>query len=147
MKRRVGMWACGIVGLLVLATFAAAADTVAPAAVTFTNFRGQAEANIASENYFGGSTLIFTNCAIKSGTSATGTVQGLDGVTVDVAVGSTATNVHYTAAAISAALGTWGATVSVPTNLGIANVQVKVTDGAGSSYTYPWLYFAVKTAM
>lgn len=121
------------------------ADAVEPNMVTFTNFRGQAEASILGSSCFSGSTLLMTNCAIKSGTSATGTVQGLSGVTVDVTIGNTSSNVHYTATVMSTNLGTWYCSVIVPTNaVSQAWVQIKVTDANTNIYIYPWQYFMIR---
>jgi len=123
-----------------------AADTVEPANVTIRNVRGESVSAIASESYYEGSTLMFTNCICLSDTAGIVT-QGLDGVTVTLNVGTTVTNVEYDGI-VDSGNASWGISITVPTNItGTINVQTTITDANTNIYIYPWKTLAHKEAM
>ena len=127
-----------LIALLVVANLSLAGDTVSPISVTFTNYRGQAVETITSAGtLYQGTTLRLTNCAAMSSTTATNTIQGLDAVTVQCAVGNTSTSITYTASVTSTNGGTWSCDIVVPTNISSFSVQVKLTDSLTNSYIYP----------
>ena len=137
MKRIGTMLGVVLVGLLAVWP-ARAADSVEPATCTITNKRSEAESGI-SGTYFKGCSLLFTNCQLYASTT-TNTVQGLDGVTVLATISDGTTSTSVVASAISEAGGTyWFKVANLSTNFSNqGNVQIKVTDGGGSSYIYPW---------
>ncbi len=98
-------------------------------------------------SYYKGSTLLLTNCyAIAAG----GTTQGLDGVTIDISVGNTATNTDYTGRVytVSTSTNRWWQTITIPSNVsGTMYLQVKLTDAYTNSYIYPWKMITFKDAM
>ena len=136
MKRIGTMLGVVLVGLLSVWP-ARAADSVEPASCTITNKRSEAESGIPG-TFFKGCTLLFTNCQMYASTT-TNTVQGLDGVTILATISDGTTSTGVTASAISTNLGTYWFSVNLSTNFSNqGNVQIKVTDGGGSSYIYPW---------
>lgn len=137
-----------IVAMAVSGLFPArAADAVQPASCTITNFRSETESYISGQYYFEGTTLLLTNCVMYSGTSTSSTPQGLSGVTIAVDVGTTTTNLSYAGTAISTNLGTWWASVTVPSNLPTVYVQVKITDESTNTFIYPWKYMRTKASL
>lgn len=127
-----------IMSAIFLATGVFAADQVVPQSVTFTNYRGQAVETITSAGtIYQGATLRLTNCVAMSSTTATNTVQGLDAVTVQCAVGNTTTSVTYSATVTSTNNGMWACDIVVPTNMTSFSVQVKLTDANTNSFIYP----------
>ena len=123
-----------------------AADDVVPASCTTTNYREEAVANIDSVTYYQGSTIRFTNCVLYASTG-TNTVQGLDGVTVTISVGTTSSNIDYNATIQDAAAGKWAADVTVPDWATIPAMQVKIEDGNTNTYIYPWKTIKTKAAL
>lgn len=115
-----------------------ATDPVQPSSCTTTNFRGEAQAYAAPGYYYEGTSLLFTNCVLYSGADTNSGVQGLDGVTIELRVGSALTNRLYSGTVQEAAAGKWWANVTVPSNMSPAFVQVKVIDANTNSYIYPW---------
>lgn len=134
--------------LSLLCLFAAApmlaADTVAPASCTFTNVRAEAVASVAAGTLYRGATLNLTNCVACTTNAAT--IQGLDSVTVAVAVGNSTTNIEYSATVQSAAAGSWHCTVAVP-DLASFFIQVKITDSLTNSYIYANKVFTAETSL
>lgn len=132
-------------GQLVPGTFAA--DAVEPCYVVMTNIRNEAVGYVSEESFYRSVTLRFTNCVAKAGTTAGSAAQGLDGVTVQVKIG-TATNdtVAYTGSVQVAASGTWFCNVTTPTGT-TAYVQVKLTDSQTNSYIYPWKVIKTKPSL
>ena len=123
-----------------------AADTVEPANVTIRNVRGESVSAIATEAYYEGTTLLFTNCICLSDTAGIVT-QGLDGVTVTIDVGTTVTSVEYSGT-VSTDNTNWWASITVPTNItGTINVQTTITDSQTNIYIYPWKTLAHKEAL
>lgn len=142
------MWKrCLASALAALAMTAVAGDAVEPANVTFTNFRAEAEAYVGSETYFELSTLRMTNCVCYSGTDTNSAIQGLDGVTVTIDVGTTTTNVAYSGTVQVASNGTWYCDVTVPDVDGTPYVQVKITDASTNTYIYPWKILRTKASL
>jgi hypothetical protein len=128
--------AVAVLGLVGVAAFAA--DAVEPVSVAITNKRAEAAATISGlGTVYQGTTLVFTNCQLYADAAGT-TKQGLDGVTVQIAVGTLTTNITYTATTQGAASnGLWFCTgVAVPQLTGFF-VQVKVTDSLTNSFIYP----------
>jgi hypothetical protein len=116
---------------------AQAADSVEPASCVMTNKRSEAEVAIPG-TYYKSTTLLFTNCVMHSGTT-TNARQGLDGVTVLATISDGAYSSNITATAISTNLGTYWFSLNLATNFANqANVQIKITDGDGNAYLYPW---------
>lgn len=110
-----------------------AADAVEPASATITNARTD-KVSVIPGSFYQGTTLVLTNNrALMSG----GATQGLDGVTIDVNVGSVSSSSHYTGTVISAAAGTWWVRITVPTNEVLPLLQVKLTDAATNVFIYP----------
>ena len=136
-----------VVGLVPVMRLALGGDVVAPASVTVTNFREEAESYISGVYYYEGTTLRFTNCVIYSGTDTNSSVQGLDDVSVIVDVGTTTTNIAYTGTVQVATNGTWWADVSVPSNLSLTYVQTKISDTNGNTYIYPWKMMRTKESL
>lgn len=136
MKRRMMM-----VVLLTLAAChpAPATDTVQPASCTATNFRGETQAYVSPDYYYEGASLLCTNCVVYSGGDTSAAVQGLNGVTIQVRVGSATTNILYSGTVQSAPAGTWWANINVPASSGgTVFFQVKLIDAGTNSYIYPW---------
>lgn len=128
----------GIMLALLCSLSTMAADTVAPAQTSMTNKRDDYVSAI-SGTYYRGTSLLFTNCLMYAGTGGTGTVQGLNGVTIDVTVSDGTTSSNFQASAISTNLGTYWFSLNLSTSyVNQANVQVKITDDGGTSYIYPW---------
>lgn len=127
-----------ISGAVVLAAAGLAADAVSPQSCSFTNLRDEAQERIGDTDFFEATSLLFTNCVVYSGSSTSAAVQGLDEVEVEVRIGTTESSTAYTGTVDEAASGSWYCTVTVPTNLASAYVQVKVTDTNSNSYIYPW---------
>ena len=116
-----------------------AADAVTPESASITNLRGEAQARVSTTvEYYRGTSLLLTNNVMYSGTSTSAAVQGLDDVDVVVSVGTTESSVAYTGTVLVATSGTWYVTITVPTNLASAFLQVKITDAESNSYIYPW---------
>jgi hypothetical protein len=132
MRKRIGR----ALAWMAMAGAAWAGDTVSPPTVTFTNVRSEAIATIVAGTIYQGSSLVFTNCKLYSGTSTNSDPQGLSNVTVEVSCGNLGTNVDYTATVTSTNLGLWCATVTVP-SLSAWQVQVRITDAATNRYVYP----------
>lgn len=119
-----------------------AADYVQPQAINGASLYREATSIAYTTNvYFTqGASLLFTNMVAYS-TADLGTnsvVQGLDGVTIQVGVSesATATGVWYTGAAISAAAGTWTATVTNVPAVSSVYWQLKLTDASTNVYYY-----------
>ena len=144
MKRTFGMMAALVIGMGIPAM---AVDEVVPASCAVTSLRGEAVAYISSTEFYQDSTLRLTNCVVYAGATTNSAVQGLDGVTITVSVGTSSTNVAYTGAAIVAADGTWWADVVVPSFVTASYLQVKLTDGSTNTYIYPWKGIRTKPAM
>ena len=122
----------------------ASTDAVEPAQATVTFVRGEGVASVSAGTIYQGTTLNLTNCvcALTNSTSP----QLLGGVTVQVAVGNSSTNVKYTATVQASAAGTWHATIAVP-SLSTFTLQVKITDGQTNSYIYPSKVMAADTSL
>jgi hypothetical protein len=134
-------WITVLVALFMVAACAMADDTVAPASCTWTNTRGEATAGI-SGTFFKGTTLRGTNCATRIDATTT---QGLAGVTVTVTISDETTSTNFNATVQDAANGKFFFNCTLSTNfLDQARVQIKLTDGAGSSYIYPWKVLNMK---
>ena len=124
----------------------AADDVVASPSVTFTNIRDEAVVYVSDETYYQSTTLVFTNCQVYSDTAGA-VIQGLSNVTVDVSIGTVATNVDYVGSVTSITGGTWSASITVPSFVGAPQVQVKLTDSLTNSYIYPWKVIRTKVGM
>lgn len=123
---------------------AVADDVVTPAQTTFTNNRSDNVTSIDGEEYYKGTSLLFTNCVLQT----TGTNrQGLANVTVELKIGQGTNSTCYTGAVQVAAQGTWAKQITVPTNYPNPYLQIKITDSQGTSYIYPWKLLTVKSAM
>jgi hypothetical protein len=124
-----------------------AADAVEPCYICMTNIRNEAVGYVAEESFYRNTTLRFTNCVAKSGTTAASAAQGLEGVTIQVKIG-TATNdtVAYTGAVQVATSGTWYCSAVTPTGT-TAYIQVRLTDAATNSYIYPWKVIRTKASL
>lgn len=134
----------------VLASAALAQSEVAPATAVITNFRGEAEGYMTPDiTYFQGTTILLTNCVAYSGGSTSSAVQGLQGVTITVDVGTSTSNRTYTGTAISTNAGTWTARIVVPDWALNPSLQLKLTDStAGTNvYIYPWKNIKSKAAL
>lgn len=129
------------------AGLAKAADAVAPQSTTFTNFRDEGIGYISSTPFYRGTSILLTNCVLFAGADTNSAVQGLDGVTVAIEWGTTASSTSFPATVISTNLGTWAASFVIPTNWESPYLQVKVTDSATNSYIYPWKLVITKAAL
>lgn len=120
---------------------AMADDTVAPQSCTWTNIRGEEVAGIPG-TFFKDATLQATNCVVYV---SSGVTQGLSGVTVTITISDTVTSTNFAATVQDAANGKFWFRCSL-TNalLDQARVQVKLTDGVGSTYIYPWKVLNMK---
>ena len=118
---------------------APAADSVAPATATYTSKRGEPSITVNAGTIYRSTPLLFTNCVLYADTAGVST-QGLAGVTVSLAVGTTTTNtttcVTNSAIVTSAPNGRWACTITVP-SAPTFSVEVKITDTNGSAYIYP----------
>jgi hypothetical protein len=110
---------------------------VEPASVTATNYRGQAQSPISEQTFFQGSTLLFTNMVSYSGTSTNSSLENLTNVTVEIRIGSSEVNTAYTGTVYGASSMYWWKSITVPTNLNSALMQLKLVDGSGNTYIYP----------
>ncbi len=114
-----------------------AADSVEPQSVTITNYRGEATITISSAGaIYQGGTLRFTNSVLYATTTNTPVIQGLSGITVEVAAGNTSTSIVYNATVMSTNAGTWACDIVVPA-LSEFLVQVRITDAATNMFIYP----------
>lgn len=145
MKRVVTILAGLMIG--VVAGIALAGDVVEPASGTVTSLRSEAQGYLSSSYYFMGSTLRLTNCVIYAGTTTNSAVQGLDGVAIELKVGTAATNVTYAGTAIVASNGTWWCDITVPDFVTVPYLQIKVTDENTNSYIYPWKIIRTQTSL
>ena len=122
--------------LCVLIPIAPAADSVAPASAGLTSIRGEVSRTVNVGACYRGTTFVLTNCIVYADTTGV-TTQGLDGVTVQVAIGTngvcTLTN---TATVTSAADGKWTTSFTVPSAPSVS-LEVKITDALTNSYVYP----------
>jgi uncharacterized protein (TIGR03437 family) len=145
-----GKWekwvALAVLTVALLANIVFGADDVAPATLSITNVRDEAQAYVpnGSTYYFEGTTLRLTNCTMYAGTSTNSSAQGLDSVTIDIDVGTTSTNVNYSGTAQVASNGTYYCDITVPENLATAYIQVKITDASTNVYIYPWKMIRTK---
>jgi hypothetical protein len=140
-----GIAAAALIGSIGLVL---AVDAVEPATLAVTNKRAEAVTAPSQETFFRGSTLRLTNCTVYAD-STTNTVQGLDGVTVQVRIsnGTTLTNsTAYTGTVVSAASGTWWKDVTVP-DYPDCYLQVKLTDASTNVYIYPWKILRTKDVL
>ena len=123
---------------VLLAGLVQAGDAVTPASCTITNTRGDGVLYISGVTYYDDATLRLTNCVLYSGTSTNSDLQGLSNVTVEVSVGSTTTNIDYSATIQDATSGTWYCDIVVPSFVSVPFLQVKIEDENTNSYIYPW---------
>ena len=128
---RVSAWIFAIACLLPFP--ARAADAVEPESVTITNLLGEAQSALSQTEYYEATTLRVTGYLYTNAAS----LQGLDGVTVEVRVGTSETNIPYTASIVSTA-GIYSASVLIPTNGGSQYYQVKATDAGTNVLIWPW---------
>jgi len=119
------------------AVVASPAAAVEPASVTATNFRGQAQSPISEQTFFQGTTLLFTNMVSYSGTTTNSALENLTNVTVEIRIGATEVNTAYTGTVYGASSMYWWKSITVPTNLNSAVMQLKLIDGSGNIYIYP----------
>ncbi len=137
-----------VLGLVVcMALNVRAADAVEPVSVVWTNIRDEAQDYISSAYFYYGTTVRGTNLVMYAGTSTNSARQGLDGVTIDVNIGTTSTNLPYVGAAIDASNGTWWVDFVVPSNIATVYIQTKITDTNTNIYIYPWKMMRTKEAM
>jgi len=137
-----------IVGLLIVGAIGVRAQgVVAPASVTITNFRTEAQSFISDSTYFNDTTLRFTNCVMYSGATTNSSVQNLTGVTIEVSVGAASTNIAYSGTAQIATNGTWFSDITVPSFVSAPFLQVKITDASTNSFIYPWKIISSKASM
>lgn len=141
-----------VAALLVVSTAATwratAAGEVAPASVTITNLRDQVESYISPTFFFEGSTLLFTNCVVYSGSTTNSPVQSLAGGTVlFLTIGTVSSCTTNQATFISEPGGTWWCSVTVPANLSPVYVQTKLVAMDATTYIYPWKMLRTKKAM
>ena len=125
--------------MVIGASLSMATDAVEPEAVTYTNVRNEAQSELpGGYTYFRGTTVFFTNCIALD---ANGDTQGLDGVEVELRVGTTiSTPDIYTATvyAVEGVTNVWYQSITVPTNITVAYIQTKLTDANTNIYIYPW---------
>ena len=127
---------------------AKASDAVQPASCTITNFRSESQGYVSPEYFYEGASLLFTNCVLYKGSDSNSLVQGVNGVTIEVRVGSSVTNQLYLGTAQPPASNSWFSTVTVPTNSGGSIfMQVKVIDSVTNSYIYPWKMINTKAPL
>lgn len=115
-----------------------AADAVEPATASVINLRGEAVKAVAQSAYFAGSTLRLTNNVVYAGETTNSARQGLDGVAIEVRVGTLLTNAAYAGTVASASNGLWHCDVQLPTNQSSVYLQVKLTDSTTNVFIYPW---------
>jgi hypothetical protein len=138
MKKTLRLLASGCAVLVACVCLIHAADAVEPASVTTTNLRGEsASLTVSAESFYQGTTLLFTNCALYASTTTNAGLQGLDGVTVELRIGTTVASTAYSAS-VQSTNGLWWCSATVPTNMTAAFVQVKITDANTNSFIYPW---------
>lgn len=121
-----------------------AADSVEPASCTFTNSRTTAVSYVNDTEYYRGTSILFTNCVLLT---TNGVIQGLDGVTIELKWGTSATNHTFSPSVQVAADGTWTLATTIPTNWEAPNIQIKITDSLTNSYIYPWRMVHTKASM
>lgn len=145
------MWIVSLaVGLAVLGLLGLAsqgADAVEPASIGVTNVRDEVVGYASTTTFYSGATLRLTNCVMYAGTSTNAAVQGLDGVTIDVSIGNTSSNVDYVGSVVVTNLGTWWCDVVLPTWTQNPYLQVKITDTETNVYIYPWKRLIVSEAL
>ena len=122
-------------------------DEVAPAIVSFNWVREEGVGQISSVNYYEGTTLLFTNCAIYAGTTTNSARQGLTGVTMELRIGNTTTNIPYTPTPQLATNGTWWGSVMVPSNITPCYLQMKLTSAITNIYILDWKTLNWKTPL
>jgi hypothetical protein len=137
---------CLIAAGLAATIAARAADAVQPESVTMVNVRGEAQATVSQLEFYRGSSLVFTNCLLYSGTSTNTALQGLTGVAVELRIGTVEDSTAY-AGLVTSTSGVWSAVVTVPTNLASAFVQVKITDANTNTFIYPWKTLYTRTPL
>ena len=141
------------IGLLVMGVTVCfgAGDAVEAAAGSFTNTRGDAVEYISATEYYESDTFLMTNCFIYSGSTTSSALQGLSNVTVQVKVGRLGYVTAYTGTVCdtSSTTGEWWCSTTVPSNTlnDRADIQVKLTDESGTSFTYPWKRIHTKEGM
>jgi len=133
-----------MLGVSLIAGPVQAADAVEPPMLSFTNARSSTVSYISDTEYYRGTSLLFTNCVLQT---TNGAIQGLDGVTIELKWGTTATNHTFVPTVQDAATGKWFLNMTVPTNWEAPNMQIKVTDANTNSYIYPWRLIHTKASM
>jgi|GEM_PF-5325707 len=150
MKRWIAFWLVMLVVTIAMHACIALAqgDRVEVATASITNCRGDSSgAYINGTYYYEGTSLLFTNCVLHSGSTTNSDVQELSNVTVQVMIGTTSSSTTNTATIQSTNNGTWQCTVTVPTDQSSPNVQIKITDYWTNSYIYPWKAMKCKEAL
>jgi hypothetical protein len=144
--RNMAMVAAAAVGLFAVGAVIAA-DAVEPAQATVVSVRDEGVAYINSTEYYRGTTLLLTNCAVYSGTTTNTARQGLDGVSIELKWGSASTNATF-AGTVQSTNGLWWASFTIPTNWEAPNLQIKLTDSVSTNvYIYPWKLVHTKAGM
>lgn len=148
MTRKTGIWKLGMIGIFCLIGLSAALAGVTPVTVAVTNIRDEAagSANYGGTTYRGGS-MLFTNCVLYADSSGT-TRQDLTGCIVDVAAGTTTTNIDYTMNTADTN-GLWSGAITIP-DLTSWIIQVRVRDTNSSptnAYIYPQKSFVSEQSM
>jgi hypothetical protein len=131
----------------IVVSAAADGDAVQPATLTFTNYRGEAEAQAGSVSYYRGTTILLTNCYLSSGTTTAAAPQGLSNVVIEARIGTTTSSTAYTGTVANATGGTWWVSAQVPTNRSVQYLQIKITDTNANSYIYPHKVLGTKAVL
>ncbi|MFA5058266.1 MAG: hypothetical protein WC485_09150 [Opitutaceae bacterium] len=129
-------WVCGL----------ALADSVAPETAALVSLRGESVKPASDVSVYRGASLLLSNCVAYAGTSTNADVQGLSNVTCQVTVGLYSTNAAVYTGTVYNAYSRWKLTFTVP-DTDDTYLQLKLIDGEGNSYIYPWKVLKTKESL
>ena len=136
---------CGVIFLFAF-SLQPSVFSLEPASATITNLREEAESYVSQTEFYRGAPILLTNCIAFAGPATNSPRQDLTGLTLSLSVGTTSSNLLYTATAANATNGTWWARFNVPTNWDVPKLQLKLTNST-DVFIYPWKILKTKSPL
>ncbi len=127
----------------IFAFFAVNSLSADPVSVSLTNLYGESESYVSQAEYFWNTTLLLTNCVAYAGSSTAAPRQDLTGKTLQLKVGTTASNVAFAATASDPSNGLWWASITIPTNWTAPKLQLTI-DPTNNPIIYQFKILKVK---
>jgi hypothetical protein len=134
--------------LLAGAVVVSLADGLVPATVSNGCYRTPSGATLIG-TFTRGASLRLTNWVAYADSTGSST-QNLDGIRVEVTVGTEAQATTYTATVQNATSGTFSCDVTVPTNTAQQNIEVYLCDTGQTpnvTFSYPWYTFGTRASL